>query len=36
MPPMGFHYYANMSESDLDALVAYLSSLLPLRSEDDL
>ncbi len=29
-PPMGFSYYANISEPDLDALVAYLRTLKPL------
>lgn len=29
LPPMGIYYYANMKESDLDALVAYLRSLPP-------
>jgi mono/diheme cytochrome c family protein len=32
-PPMGFHYYANISGTDLDALVAYLRSLKPLKAE---
>jgi mono/diheme cytochrome c family protein len=31
LPPMGFHYYANITEADLDALVAYLRSLPPLE-----
>ena len=29
MPPMGYSYYANISDSDLDAIVAYLRSLPP-------
>lgn len=29
-PPMAFAYYANMTEADLDAIVAYLRSLRPL------
>jgi len=29
MPPMGYPYYANTSEEDLDAIVAYLRSLPP-------
>ncbi len=29
-PPMAFAYYANMTEADLDAIVAYLRSLKPL------
>ncbi len=29
LPPMGFPYYAHMTEADLDALVAYLRSLAP-------
>jgi mono/diheme cytochrome c family protein len=33
MPPMGFPYYANMTEADLDALVAYLRSLAPITTE---
>jgi mono/diheme cytochrome c family protein len=33
MPPMGFPYYANMTEADLDALVAYLRSIAPLETE---
>jgi mono/diheme cytochrome c family protein len=32
-PPMGYHYYANLSAADLDALVAYLRSLPPLPAE---
>jgi mono/diheme cytochrome c family protein len=31
LPPMGFHYYANIDEADLDALVVYLRSLPPLE-----
>ena len=27
LPPMGYSYYANISETDLDAIVAYLRSL---------
>jgi mono/diheme cytochrome c family protein len=27
LPPMGYSYYANISDSDLDAIVAYLRSL---------
>jgi mono/diheme cytochrome c family protein len=27
MPPMGYSYYANISNNDLDAIVAYLRSL---------
>jgi hypothetical protein len=30
---MGYHYYANLSAADLDALVAYLRSLPPLPAE---
>ena len=26
-PPMGFHYYANMTDADLDAVVAYLRTV---------
>jgi mono/diheme cytochrome c family protein len=33
LPPMGYHYYANMSEADLDALIAYLRTLKPIRTE---
>jgi mono/diheme cytochrome c family protein len=29
LPPMGFAYYAHISDSDLDAIVAYLRSLPP-------
>jgi mono/diheme cytochrome c family protein len=29
LPPMGFSYYAHISDSDLDAIVAYLRSLPP-------
>jgi mono/diheme cytochrome c family protein len=32
MPPMGIAYYANLSEADLDALVAYLRSLKPVAT----
>ena len=27
LPPMGYSYYANISDTDLDAIVAYLRSL---------
>jgi mono/diheme cytochrome c family protein len=30
-PPMGFSYYAKLSPSDLDAIVAYLRTLKPLE-----
>lgn len=30
MPPMAFHYYANISDADLDAIIAYLRSIPPL------
>jgi mono/diheme cytochrome c family protein len=33
LPPMGFRYYANIAGPDLDALVAYLRSLKPLKAE---
>ncbi len=33
MPPMGFHYYANIAAPDLAALIAYLRSLKPLKAE---
>lgn len=29
MPPMGYGYYANLKEEDLDAIIAYLRSLPP-------
>ncbi|MDP6774783.1 MAG: cytochrome C [Rhodospirillales bacterium] len=32
LPPMGIAYYRNISDADLDALVAYLRSLKPLPS----
>ncbi|MGQ0675201.1 MAG: c-type cytochrome, partial [Rhodospirillales bacterium] len=32
-PPMAFAYYARMSIRDLDAIVGYLRSLKPLRTE---
>ncbi len=32
-PPMGFHYYASIARRDLDALIAYLRSLRPLKAE---
>ena len=25
LPPMGYAYYANMTDEDLDAIIAYLS-----------
>jgi hypothetical protein len=31
MPPMGFGYYANMTDDDLDALVAWVRTLAPVR-----
>lgn len=31
LPPMGFSYYARMTETDLNALVAYLRSLRPIK-----
>lgn len=30
MPPMGVYYYANISDADLDAIVAYVRSLKPV------
>jgi mono/diheme cytochrome c family protein len=30
MPPMGFAYYANINDRDLDAIIAYLRSLKPI------
>ena len=30
-PPMGYHYYARMKESDLDAVVAYLRALKAVK-----
>jgi mono/diheme cytochrome c family protein len=33
LPPMGFYYYANLSDRDLDALIAYLRSLEPIETE---
>ena len=32
-PPMAFAYYKNISDEDLDAIVAYLRSLKPIRNE---
>ena len=32
-PPMAFHYYANIDRADLDALVAWMRSLKPLKAE---
>jgi mono/diheme cytochrome c family protein len=32
LPPMGFPYYAHITETDLDALVTYLRSLAPIRT----
>ncbi len=29
LPPMAYRFYANISDEDLDALVAYLRSLPP-------
>jgi len=31
LPPMGVHYYANISDRDLDAIIAYLRSLKPIE-----
>lgn len=31
-PPMGFKYYKNISDADLDAIVAYLRSLKPVKN----
>lgn len=31
-PPMAFDYYKNISEDDLDAIVAYLRSLKPIKN----
>ena len=31
-PPMAFRYYVNINDDDLDALVAYLRSLKPMRN----
>jgi len=32
-PPMGYHYYKNIHREDLDAIVAYLRSLKPIKKE---
>ncbi len=32
-PPMGFHYYRNIRVADLDAIVAYLRSVKPVKTE---
>lgn len=32
LPPMGYFYYKNISSEDLDAIVAYLRSLKPLKA----
>lgn len=32
MPPMGFSYYRNIADEDLDALVAYLRSIPPVKN----
>jgi hypothetical protein len=31
LPPMGYGYYAAMTEDDLDALVAWLRTVPPLQ-----
>jgi len=31
LPPMGYGYYANMTQADLDAVVAYLRTVPPLQ-----
>lgn len=33
MPPMGYYYYKNISDSDLNAIVAYLRTLKPVASD---
>ena len=33
MPPMAFAYYARMSDGDLDAIIAYLRALKPIRKD---
>ncbi len=33
MPPMAYGYYANITDADLDAIVAYLRSMAPIRSK---
>lgn len=33
MPPMGYSYYKNISDSDLNAIVAYLRTLKPVASD---
>lgn len=33
MPPMGYYYYSNISDQDLDAIVAYLRSVKPVATE---
>jgi mono/diheme cytochrome c family protein len=32
-PPMGFYYYKNISDDDLDAIVAWLRSIPPKRNQ---
>lgn len=33
-PPMAYAYYKNISVEDLDAIVAYLRSLKPIKNAD--
>ena len=33
LPLMGFHYYRNISDEDIDALIAYMRSIPPLPAE---
>ena len=33
-PPMGYHYYKNISDADLNAIVAYMRTLKPLASQN--
>ena len=32
-PPMGYHFYKNIRDEDMDALIAYLRSLKPVRKK---
>ncbi|MDA1001094.1 MAG: diheme cytochrome c-553, partial [bacterium] len=32
-PPMGYSYYQNIKDADMNAIIAYLRSLKPVRNE---
>jgi mono/diheme cytochrome c family protein len=34
MPPMAFYWYKNISDEDMDALVAYMRTIKPIKNDN--